>query len=162
MEAYSLCCLLPCIVFLTLLAQLYCHAPPKKGLLRGGLHLLNDDLLCSIQGLITITELPPPTPLMHPCPSDKHPKHSPSPVPPPNEPASCGGSRGGAGGVRRETLTGCSAGLARMKLINQRYLASRGSAGELACVGKGRGGRRVGKEGFRPTCLPPIVEGLQY
>lgn len=62
--------------------------------------------------------------------------------------------------MRRETLTGCSAGLARMKLINQRYLAIRGGAGELACVVKGKVGRRGGKERFRPTCLPPIVEGL--
>lgn len=123
-EAYSICCLLPCLVFLTLLAQLYCHAPLKKGLIRGGLTLLNDDLLCSIQGLITINDLPSLTPLLQPLPADNRPKQSLPPVSSPNEPASYRSSKREPSEVRRETLTGCSAGLARMKLINQRYLAS--------------------------------------
>ena len=55
MEAYALCCLLPFLAFLVLAAQIYLHAPPK-GSLRGKLHALNDDMLTSMQGLITITE----------------------------------------------------------------------------------------------------------
>lgn len=54
-EAYALCCLLPFIAFLTLAAQIYTNAPAKNTL-RDRLNLLNDDFLCSMQGLITITE----------------------------------------------------------------------------------------------------------
>jgi len=55
MEAYALCCLLPFIAFLILAAQIFLNAPPK-GSLRGKLHVLNDDMFTSMQGLITITE----------------------------------------------------------------------------------------------------------
>lgn len=160
-EAYALCCLLPFIAFLTLAAQLYCHATPKRTL-KGRLTLLNDDLLCNMQGLITITDLPPPPTLLHSCPSDKPTKQSPATTLPPNEPASFGTSRREGCSMGRETLTGCSAGLARMKLINERYLATHGNGGAEG-VWMGRRGRgKRGKEGFRPTCLPAIVEGLQY
>jgi hypothetical protein len=68
-EAYALCCLLPFIAFLTLATQIYFNATPKNSL-RGRLNAINDDLLCSMQGLITITEdrksFRDPEPKQHP------------------------------------------------------------------------------------------------
>jgi hypothetical protein len=159
-EVYALCCLLPFVAFLTLAVQIYANSHAKNTL-RGKLNAANDDFLCSMQGLITITEDRKRERLFDhtDCayrPADTHRKEQKC-----NELSFYDESRKESSFLRKEPLTGCNAGLAKMKLINQKYLSNRRASVGVE-EGRVRRVRRGRREDFKPTYLPIIMEGLQY